>query len=388
MIRTGDQAFIKELNKSITINLIRRRSPISRSQISVESGLNKATVSSLIDELISEGLVIELGPGHSSVGRRPVMLGFNGSAGHTIGVELGVDYVRALSTDLAGNIALSEETKSPDAGNIQETIASLANLVKEIIAKTPPSRLGIIGAGIGVPGMVDFSNGTVLNAPNLGWFNVPLKSYLETHLNIPIFIDNEANTGTLAEKMFGHGKQVSNFIYLSVSTGIGTGIMINDNLVRGSHGTAGEFGHMVVETQGLRCSCGNRGCLEMYASEKALVTKYQQLSGRTLPTPEIISLLSQGDAMAFQSVQSVGQYLGIGINNIINGLNPTLVIIGNHFSTLGSWVIPQIEQIIGNSTLRTPPSQVRVEVASLGRDATSVGAAALAINEYFAGPIH
>ncbi|QQE77885.1 ROK family transcriptional regulator [Alicyclobacillus sp. SO9] len=387
MIRTGDQRFIKELNKSITINLIRRKSPISRSQISVESGLNKATVSSLIDELIADGLVVELGPGHSSVGRRPVMLGFNGTAGYTIGVELGIDYVRALTTDLAGNVVLSEETGAPSSTNVQDVVAALASLIQRISSRTPSSSLGIIGVGIGVPGLVDFTNGMVLNAPNLGWANVPLKSYLETHLDIPIYIDNEANTGALAEHMFGRGKQISNFVYLSIATGIGTGIIINGNLVRGSEGTAGEFGHMVLETQGLRCSCGNRGCLEMYASEKALVAKYQQISGESLPTHDILARLAQGDAFAFQAIQAIAQYLGVGINNIVNALNPDLVLIGNRMSAAGNWLIPQIEQIVGRASLRTPPSRVKVEVASLGRDATAVGAGALVINEYFAGPI-
>jgi glucokinase-like ROK family protein len=408
-MRTGDQAFIKELNKSITMNLIREKSPISRTQISSESGLNKATVSSLIDELISEGLVVELGPGHSSVGRRPVMLGFNGNAGYAIGVELGVDYIRVLAMNLAGEVTSfkeiplsSSETTAKDTAhtitstgtstntsttNVLDVVKSIADCITDITSNLPSSSVGIIGVGIGVPGLVDFSQGIVLNAPNLQWEDVPLRAYLEANIHLPIFIDNEANAGALAEQLFGKGKDVSDFVYLSIGTGIGTGIIVNGNLVRGNEGTAGEFGHMVIEAQGLRCSCGNRGCLEMYASEKALVTKYKQISGLFRTGKEIISELSSGDSSALEAIQSIGQYLGTGIHNIINGLNPALIVIGNRMSEADDWLLRPIEQVIRNSGSKFYRSKVKVETSSLGRNATARGAASLIINQYFSGPI-
>ncbi|QRF22419.1 ROK family protein [Alicyclobacillus sp. TC] len=201
-MRTGDQTLIKELNKNIIMNLIRNQSPISRAQISVESGLNKATVSSIVDEFIQEGLVIELGPARSAIGRRPRMLGFNATAGYAIGVELGIEYVHVLTVDLAGRVVSSHESPLPTT-DVRSVVAEIVACIKEEISNIPDSDLGIIGVGLGVPGLVDFSSGNVLYSPNLGWSDVPLRAYLEAHINLPIFIDNEANTGALAEQLFG-----------------------------------------------------------------------------------------------------------------------------------------------------------------------------------------
>lgn len=385
-MRTGDQALIKELNKSIIMSLVRSHSPISRAQISVESGLNKATVSSIVDEFIQEGLVIELGPARSAVGRRPRMLGFNATAGYAIGVELGIDYVRALTVDLAGRVVSTSESPLPPTTDVRSIVSEVVARIDAEVKNTPGSELGIIGVGLGVPGLVDFASGNVLYAPNLGWSDVPLRAYLEAHIDLPIFIDNEANTGALAEQLFGVGTADENASYFSVGAGIGVGIIMNHNLIRGSGGTAGEFGHMIVEARGLRCSCGSRGCLEMYASTRALVSKYAQLAGATVPFEEVIRRLYDGDKRAEEAVDSVGRYLGMGISNVINGLNPSLVVIGNRLSEAGEFLLNPVKEVIHNSALGVPASQARVELSSLGRNATATGAASLALNDYFQGP--
>ncbi|WDL95356.1 ROK family transcriptional regulator [Alicyclobacillus sp. ALC3] len=384
-MRTGDQTLIKELNKNIIMNLIRNQSPISRAQISVESGLNKATVSSIVDEFIQEGLVIELGSVRSAVGRRPRMLGFNATAGYAIGVELGIDYVRVLTVDLAGRVVSSYESPLPTT-DVRSVVAEIVNCINEEVTKTPQSKLGIIGVGLGVPGLVDFASGNVLYAPNLGWSDVPLRAYLEAHINLPVFIDNEANTGALAEQLFGVGTADENAVYFSTGAGIGVGIVLNHTLIRGSGGTAGEFGHMIVEARGLRCSCGSRGCLEMYASTRALVSKYTQLAGAAVPFDEIMHRLAVGEQNAIEAVDSVGRYLGMGISNVINGLNPSLVVIGNRLSEAGEYLLNSVKEVIHTAALGVPGSLARVELSSLGRNATATGAASLALNDYFQGP--
>ncbi|WP_026961739.1 ROK family transcriptional regulator [Alicyclobacillus herbarius] len=386
MKRTGDQAFIKELNKSIVLNLLRFQSPISRTQISVQTGLNKATVSSIVEELIQEDLVLEVGRGHTRVGRRPVLLLFNARAGYVIGVDLGVDYVRVLATDLAGEIAGAREFRLTDNRTPQHVVESIVRGVHELKAELPRSPHGIIGVGVGVPGLVDFSHGIVLNAPNLAWRDVHLGALLENYLSLPVYVDNEANTGALGEKLFGVGKEASNLIYISVGTGIGTGIIVNNELVRGSQGIAGEFGHMTIEAQGLKCSCGNHGCLEMYASERALVQKYRHLTGLTLPTEDILARLKTGDADALQAIQTVGQYLGIGVANLAGGLNPSLILVGNRLASAGEWLLRPIEQTVQNRCFTMPYTQLRIQASSLGRNACAVGAASLVLHEYFAGP--
>ncbi|MCL6454274.1 MAG: ROK family protein [Alicyclobacillus sp.] len=384
-MRTGDQALIKELNKNIIMNLIRNQSPISRAQISVESGLNKATVSSIVDELIHDGLVTELGPARSAIGRRPLMLGFNATAGYAIGVELGIEYVHVLTVDLAGRIVSSHESPLP-ATDVGSVISEIAAHIEDEVSKTPASALGIIGVGVGVPGLVDFASGTILYAPNLNWSDVPMRTLLEERVDLPVFVDNEANTGALAEQLFGVGTEDENAVYFSVGTGIGVGVILNRTLIRGSGGTAGEFGHMIVEAGGLRCSCGSRGCLEMYASTRALVSKYAQIAGAGASFDDVIRRIRDGETLAVQAVDSVGRYLGIGISNVINGLNPSLVVIGNRMSEAGKRLLRPVHEMIRNAALGVPASHARVELSSLGRNATATGAASLALNDFFQGP--
>ncbi|WP_083521226.1 ROK family protein [Alicyclobacillus kakegawensis] len=386
MKRTGDQAFIKELNKSIVLNLLRFHSPISRTQISVQTGLNKATVSSIVEELIHEDLVLEIGHGRARVGRRPVLLLFNSRAGYVVGVDLGVDYVRIIVSDLSGEIVAVREFPLADNKSPQQMVESIVHAVDDLKAELPSSSLGVIGMGVGVPGLVDYSHGIVLNAPNLAWRDVHLSALLENYLNLPVYVDNEANTGALGEKLFGVGKEVSDLIYISAGTGIGTGIIVNNELVRGSQGIAGEFGHMTIEAQGLKCSCGNHGCLEMYASERALVQKYRQLTGLACSSEDILARLDAGDADALRAIQTVGQYLGIGVANLVGGLNPSLILIGNRLSAAGEWLLRPLEQAVQNRCFTVPYTQLRIQTSSLGRNACAVGAASLVLHEYFAGP--
>ena len=385
-MRTGDQSYIKELNKSIALKILRDHKSISRTQISKVSGLNKATVSSIVDELIESGLALEIGRGHSAVGRRPVLLHFNASAGYAVGIEVAVGYLRGVLTDLAGNpieiIHLPFEKSHKTHNALDQINTLISNLVKVV----PTSSLGILGIGFGVPGLVNFSKGVILNAPNLGWTDFPLRSILETQWNYPIFVDNEANVGALGEKQFGIGKDVSNLVYISAGAGLGTGIIVANELIRGADGLSGEFGHMTIETQGLKCSCGNRGCLETYASERYLTERYRQMTGLPDDFETIIKKLNNNDEDAIEAVHSAGHYLGIGISNIINAINPTMVIIGNRFADLGAQLVNSVNHTIQERCFIKPYSAVTVHLTELGVSACSVGAASLVLNRYFAGP--
>ncbi|MBX6353462.1 MAG: ROK family transcriptional regulator [Thermoflavifilum sp.] len=386
MTRTGDQAFIKALNRSIVLNLIRTQSPISRTQIAKITGLNKATVSALVDELIQDNLVQEIGHGHARVGRRPVLLLFNANAGHVIGVDLGVNYIRVLATDLAARAHHAYESPLDPGAPLDANLRLVIDLVRQAADTLPASQLGIVGVGVGVPGLVDYNTGTVINAPNLHWRDLPLRERLEHELQMPVFVDNEANAGALGEKLFGCGKEVSDLVYVSVGIGIGTGVIVGGELMRGRRGLAGEFGHMTVETAGARCSCGNTGCLELYASEAAIEQLYVREAGRHAGLAEILSLVNQNDSAAISAVQAAGYYLGIGVANMINGLNPSMVVIGNRVSQFGDWLLRPVEQTVQSRSFVARYSATPIRLSALGRDAIAVGAAALVLHHYFSGP--
>ncbi|GEO26491.1 xylose repressor [Alicyclobacillus acidoterrestris] len=387
MTRTGDQTYIKNLNRSIVLNLLRFQGPLSRVELARRTGLTKATISSMVDELISENYVLELGQMPSnSVGRRPVQLQFNPSVGSVIGVELAVDFIKVLLLDLSARVIASHEEAIEDTQNPHEVIHQMSSMMTSLIANAPTSPLGVIGAGIGIPGLVDSARGIVLNAPNLGWKNIELCSILEEALQIPVVLDNEANAGAMGEQLFGAGKGVANMVYVSIGTGIGTGIILNNQLIRGQGGIAGEFGHMTIDRNGPKCSCGNHGCLETYASEKAMIEHFQRLTGIRQPFTQIAALAASGDTNANLAIETAANYLGIGIASLVNGLNPALVVIGNRVGPAADRLIETVDNTVRDRSFTEPYSPASIRNSSLGHLACAIGAASLVLHEHFSGP--
>lgn len=388
MTITADLNLVKKINKSLVLDRILRRSPVSRAHIAKETGLTKATVSALVGELIDEHLVYETGTGASSGGRKPVMLVFNRLAGYAVGVDLGVNYMLAVLTDLQGTVV--DELRRPlRSTSFEDATRELSAAIRTLTERAPESSYGIVGIGIGVPGITD-DQGTVLFAPHLGWENAPLKERLETEFGIPVAIDNEANAGAIGEKNFGAGRQSSNLVYVSVGMGIGTGIIIQNELYRGNSGFSGEMGHVSIQAEGKPCRCGNIGCWELYASENALIEMSRELpSVRTAGAAgpdleELLALAQSGNADVAELFRRVGTYLGVGITNIINIFNPELIIIGNRFTAAEPWLSGPVRSVIDRRSLPFHRRDLRLEFSSLGTRSTVLGAAFLAISQFFA----
>src|SRR5699024_8298257 len=217
-----------------------------------------------------------IGIGHSNRGRKPVMLLLNKNAGFSIGIDLGVDYILGVLTDLDGNVIeefnVEFTNKNPDY-----VISLIKSSIQQLILKAPESKYGIVGIGIGVPGVIDTDN-KILLAPNLNWRDVDILKEIEKSFNLPVLVDNEANAGAYGEKKYGSGKNISNLIYISAGIGIGVGIILNNVLFKGKHGISGEVGHLSIHFNGKKCTCGNVGCWELYASENALLKQAKNLS--------------------------------------------------------------------------------------------------------------
>ncbi|WP_431086887.1 ROK family protein [Paenibacillus sp. 8b26] len=374
---TGDQALVKKLNKSIVLERIRLHAPLSRAQLSSQTGLNKATVSNLVAELITDGLVYETGLGESSGGRKPLMLLFNSRAGFVLGIEVSVQYIKGALTDLAGTIEteLTFPLAQHDPAFVMEQIQKL---VQELMQTAPPSPHGIVGIGLGVPGMVDES-GTVLFAPNLGWEEVPLRQQLEEELGlpVPVVVDNEANVGAQGELYYGmdsdHRQLVRDLVYISAGSGIGAGIIIDGKPYQGAWGYAGETGHMSIDWNGRLCSCGSRGCWELYASEKAYAASTFKLS--THSTAELLPFALQGDTNTLSVFRDIGRYLGVGITNIVNSLNPGMLIIGGPLAEARPWLEQSMREVIDERALPYHRRQLQIRFSTLGSRSTMLGAA-------------
>ncbi|MGG1615212.1 ROK family protein [Paenibacillus sp. NRS-1782] len=372
---TGDQALVKKLNKSIVLERIRLHAPLSRAQLSSQTGLNKATVSNLVAELITDGLVYETGLGESSGGRKPLMLLFNSRAGFVLGIEVSVQYIKGALTDLAGTIEteLTFPLAQHDPAFVMEQIQ---RLVQELMQTVPPSPHGIVGMGLGVPGMVDES-GTVLFAPNLGWEEVPLRQQLEEELGLPVVVDNEANVGAQGELYYGmdsdYRQLVRDLVYISAGSGIGAGIIIDGKLYQGAWGYAGETGHMSIDWNGRLCSCGSRGCWELYASEKAYTAPTLPLPAHS--TAELLPFARQGDTNTLSVFRDIGRYLGVGITNIVNSLNPGMLIIGGPLAEARPWLEQSMREVIDERALPYHRRQLQIRFSTLGSRSTMLGAA-------------
>lgn len=423
---TGDLNLMKKINKSIVLELLRKASPLSRAEVAKTTGLTKATVSTLVAELIEENLLYEIGTGESSGGRKPVMLVFRQDAGYAVGVDLGVRDIHAVLTDLKGTII--HETRSSLRGmdTPEQVLGRLKECLRRLLNKAPASPYGVVGIGVGVPGITD-DKGTVLFAPNLGWRNIPLQSLLEAEFKVPVIIDNEANAGAVGEKEFGIGKNVSNMIYISVGIGIGSGIILKDELYRGASGYSGEMGHITVHADGRPCRCGNVGCWELYASEQAILAEAEALlspgaedaAGGVVPGTaggagvygvpgggasdaasetedgfaevprqaelEALAVLADsGNEAAQELFKRTGRYLGVGIVNIINTFNPELIIIGNRFTLAERWLAPSVREVIHERALPYHRERLRLEFAGLGLRSSVAGAASFAVTGFFA----
>ncbi|SFL52378.1 Sugar kinase of the NBD/HSP70 family, may contain an N-terminal HTH domain [Gracilibacillus orientalis] len=379
--QTWNQHVVKKENKALVLKTIQGKAPISRAAIANVTGLNKGTVSSLVSELIDEKLIHESGTGKSSGGRRPVMLLLNETAGFTISVDLGVKSILGVLTDLRGNI-LSEKKIRFKKKDFDDVLTLLYQLIDELKNDAPESEYGIVGIGIGVPGVVT-TEGEILLAPNLGWKKVPLQQILFDHYHVPVTVENEANAGAYGEKVYGVGQMSNELVYASISIGIGVGLILEGKLYKGLRGFSGELGHMTIEKDGANCRCGNKGCWELYASEQALLDQAQINGFDDATVEKLIEAADQGDTKAIQLLENVGDYLGVGITNIIHIFNPEQVVVGNTLRQAEKYIMPAIEKRIEKNAIGFNKNDVVLNVAKLKKHSTVMGIAAFNIEKFF-----
>ncbi|MBU9721772.1 MULTISPECIES: ROK family transcriptional regulator [Bacillaceae] len=381
-----NQHIVKVNNKSLVLHTIKQHAPLSRADIANKLGLTKGTVSTLVNELLEEKLCYETGPGESSGGRPPVMLLFNQTAGYSIGIDLGVNYILGVLTDLDGNI-IDEKMINFNQLTYDETLSLIKETIHFLINSAPKSHYGVIGIGVGVPGIINKS-GDILLAPNLGWKNINLQREIEVEFQLPTIIENEANAGAYGEKCFGAGKEIEDLIYISAGIGIGVGFILNDELYRGGNGFSGELGHMIIEIDGKQCSCGSKGCWELYASEKSILKEAEKyidgecaISEKHHKLETLIDETKKSEHFV-PVFEQAGYYLGIGINNIINTFNPKQIIIGNRLAMAKEWLEDPLKEVIENYTLKQHQTNLQITFAELSIYSAALGVSAYATENF------
>lgn len=383
--QAGDQTLLRQINLSAIMNHVRVEAPISRTILAEKTGLNKATVTSLVNELLQRQFVKEIGLENSGLGRPSMQLTLNPDAGFILSCEIGVDFISVIGTDFSPKIISKSDQVIDPSSTVEEVMQILISHLKK--AKIVCSRLvgdNFLGLALGVPGLVDFDKGRLLFAPNLNWKDVPLKEILEKEFHARVFVDNEANLATLGEYYFGSAYQHDDVLYLSAGVGLGGGILRDGHLLRGVDGMAGEFGHITMDPDGELCGCGNHGCWETQVSQKALYRYVKQALTPTsasilqnnhepLNVDTIVKAARTGDKIALDLLDRVGHYLGIGIASCINALNPGIVVFGGIMSSAWEFLEPVIKQELRDRALYWNMAGTSVVLANHGNNACVMG---------------
>jgi len=398
--RTGDQTLVRELNRSIILNQLRTGSRLSRADLAAITGLNKTTVSSLVEELLAHDFVREIGPNASAGGRPAVLLEINPAAGHIIGVEIGVGYLAAVLTDFRAAIEWRRLVPFAEADDQRRVMNGLVSLLRQAIQHARQKGTRLLGVGISIPGLVDVTSGSVVYAPNLDWHHVPVRNLL-SEFDVPIYVDNDANAAALGERYFGAAQQVDNFVYVVANVGLGTGIVLGGHIFQGASGYAGEAGHTTLDPDGPLCHCGNRGCWERLASQRALIERVQQamLDGQPSLVAErtnyglnqitieaILEAARQGDQIARHALHETGLYLGLGIANLIDIFNPSLVVFGGALGMAEEFLAPVVRQVISERAMAGPREVAQFVVSAFKSDACVIGGVALVMHDILSRP--
>ena len=388
---------IKAINQRRVLHLLRVNPGISRVEIASRTGLGKATVSSIVSDFVAQGIAREDGIAAQplAVGRRPIRLRLNGQARLAIGVELTGNECIATLTDLYAEPLRVVRCPVPDMSP-HAAVEAIARCVRALMEDHDPTIL--LGVGVGIPGQVDPSRQRVLQAVNLGWFDVPLGPLLSRRVGKPAIVVRRQNAGVLGEYWYGIGRGHTDLVYVSVGVGLGCGLLVRGELYEGAAGSAGELGHVTVVPDGHRCRCGNYGCLETVASNSAIVIRARQESkvrGRSLlldwnggmlesvTIRQVIQAALQGDTLSTEVIREAARYLGLGLAGIVNLFNPSLVIIGGDLLDAGEIYLAPVREEMRRRSLSIPHAAVKVVPNSLGYRGPSIGAATLVIDRFF-----
>jgi len=340
---TGSKELIRDINSRLVLETILNEEPISRAAIACKLGLTKATISAIVSNLLEQNLVKEIGSDDTSLGRKPILLSFCKECGHIISIDLGVDTIYILTSDLkATNCSLKQ---FPNKNSGKSILSTLTSIISDTITSLPPSVFGVVGICIAIHGVVHNNKATF--TPYYAYENIAFSTELEKHFNIPVYLENEANLSIISEKVFCYNME--NMIGISVHSGIGIGIIIENDLYTGYNGNAGEFGHSIVVANGRPCPCGNEGCLEQYASERAILRDYAASKSLTHVTiEEFISKCNMRDPDALAMLSQFIKYMSVGVNNLLNVFNPEVIVINSSFTMYLPNVIPQIQVSLKN----------------------------------------
>ena len=386
----------REINTRIALDLVRTHQPISRADLARLMNMHRASITLLVNELLAEGSVVEGGTGESQRGRKPTFLYINGREQCVIGVDIRYSRTFIAVTDLLGK-QLVDIQSFPTERNPERQVAELGARIKAIISEHKEID-SCAGVGVVVPGMVDRVSGRLLNAPTLGWRDVNLREPLSAATGFPVHIENSGRACALAQVWATRGEATSfgDVVFVSVSDGVGVGVVVNGELLHGRHNIAGEFGHLPLNIDGPRCSCGATGCWEAYVSNIATLSRYygrnlaeQRPASAESATFDVEALIARarvGDGKALAALESTAQYLGLGLASVINAIDPARVYISGEIT--GAWDLLEktVRTALAGRVLLASAAETELVLVPAGEHPRLQGAVALVTAPAFAAP--
>lgn len=376
----GNSKYVKKLNRMMVLNIIKEHEQISRQQLAKLTGLTPATITGIIRELLTQGFVKEVGLGRSKGGRRPMYLTFNSNAGYVVGVEVTRQEVIIGIADLKNapvNIQAIKVDMTQPAGGIH----SLTEIIKRVLARERLKGRVVLGVGVAFPGLLDVQNGVVQRSINLGttWDNTPLRQTLAQSLELPVFMENNSNACVLAEQWFGGGTDCKDLVYINLGEGISAGIILQNIIIQGFQGHAGEIGHIIIDEHGPLCNCGNRGCLEALCGIPGILSQANAVLPENTGLEDLLQAAGQQGSEAWKLLQQFGQRVGLAVANVINLYNPEVVFLGGKLATAGKLFLPMLQQTVSSHAFPEVARSARITISALGANAGVIGACALAL---------
>ncbi len=373
---------VREINRRIVLNLIRTRQPISRADLARLSGLQRSTISLIVEELVDERWVLQGPTGRLPRGRRPTFLRLSENR-VIIGVDIRPTQTTVALSDVNGKFVSQEVIPTP--ADPKAAIECLVELIQKISQSSKGKK--IEGVGISLPGRINRSTDRLVFAPNLKWPDVDLRNPIAKATGLEVELENAANACVLATVWFDRSNLCRNLVVVTVSEGIGAGVLVNGQLARGLNGMAGEFGHVPLDPDGPECTCGSRGCWEVFASHRAALRSYEpSTGGEGLSFPDLLRLADSGDARAAKSLETMAHYLGRGMRMIVAGLAPERIVVFGELTQSWRRFGPVIEAEVHDQALPGGGTPLVVPAPEDGGMARLRGAVALMLQKHFGSP--
>lgn len=383
----GNRDLIKAINRNLLLNIIRREGRLSRKQLTEISGLSVGAVSGIVAELLTNGWILEVGEGDFTGGRRQTLIQLNPEAGFAIGVKLTEDRAVIATTNFESHILAYKEFPLLISPNADQLVDQLVKIIRSVIDDLKIDSQKLFGIGIGLAGVIRPAEGVVHHSPYFGWRNVPLAHLLQSQIQFPVFIENDVNTLTLTEQLFGAGRHYANFVVVTIGRGIGLGIVINHQLYNSIRNSAGELGHTVLLQHASDGFSTNFQTLENAAADPSVINSFSGSDGSPHTLKDIVALANNGNEKAIQVLGKSGELFGVGLANVVNILGPELVIVSGEGIIAGDYRLKPMLSALVKHTFDGLLNDVEIVVEPTDDKAWARGAASLVISKVFESPI-